>query len=143
MKRVLVFGTFDLIHPGHVRFLKAARRRGDHLTVVVARDESVRKEKGRRPTFTLKERMEILHGIRWVDHVVAGDRVGEWSVIQRIKPDVICVGYDQDPHHPALRLLRTKPRITQLPKFRARRHKSSLIKKRIRTTEEYERTNRS
>ncbi|OGL72326.1 hypothetical protein A3D72_01495 [Candidatus Uhrbacteria bacterium RIFCSPHIGHO2_02_FULL_57_19] len=135
MRTVMAFGAFDLIHPGHLRFLREARRRGDRLVAVVARDESVRRLKGRAPTFNEGERMEIVGALRWVDKVVLGDRAGEWTVIRRIKPDILCVGYDQDPQHPALRhqlaALKKKPRIVHLPKFRVQRHKSSLIKKRI------------
>lgn len=131
----MVFGVFDLIHPGHLRFLREARSRGDRLIAVVARDRTARHQKGRIPTFNERERMEIVGALRWVDRVVLGDRVGEWTIIRRIKPDILCVGYDQDPRHPALRhqlaALKKKPCIIHLPKFRDQRHKSSLIKKRI------------
>lgn len=60
----------DILHPGHVRFLKAARAIGDHLTVCVVPDDRVAAYKGRLPLLTLAERMEVIAACRWVDAVI-------------------------------------------------------------------------
>lgn len=130
MKTVLAFGTFDILHPGHVKFLTAARRHGSRLVVVVARDERVQHEKGRLPILDEDERLALVTALKPVDRAVLGDRVGEWRIVGSLKPDVIAVGYDQK-LPPQCQKLKRKTKIIRLPRFAAHRHKSSLIKKRI------------
>lgn len=97
VKSVMVFGVFDLLHPGHLSFLAQAKKRGDRLIVVVARDSVVKRLKGKAPHFSERERMahlkkELSNGVT----VVLGDRAhGVYSVIKTHKPDCICLGYDQ------------------------------------------------
>ena len=95
----VVFGVFDMLHPGHLSFLRQAlnRAKGGRLIVVVARDSAVKRLKGRKPHFSERERIahvkkEFKNGVR----VVLGDRkIGAYSVIKKYKPDCICLGYDQ------------------------------------------------
>ena len=61
----------DLFHHGHIRFFKAARELGTHLTVCVVPDDRVAAYKGKAPIFSLEERLEIVGACRWVDHVVS------------------------------------------------------------------------
>ncbi|MEK7516230.1 MAG: adenylyltransferase/cytidyltransferase family protein [Patescibacteria group bacterium] len=139
MRTVLVFGSFDIIHPGHVAFLRAAKRYGDRLIVVVNRDAAYRKEKGRVPIFSERERLALVASLRDVSRAYLGDRPGSWTVIRRLRPDVIGVGYDQRVDHPGLAAqlmrLRKPPKIVKIQRFNNRKHKSSLIKKRIRDAE--------
>ncbi len=96
MKTVMVFGTFDGVHPGHEYFLSEAKKLGDQLVVVIARDITVEELKGRRPKRPEIERREALAEDRHVDQVLYGDReLGSYTVLQQIAPDVIAVGYDQ------------------------------------------------
>ena len=96
MKIVLVFGTFDGVHPGHEFFLSEARKRGDRLVVVIARDTIVQELKGRAPKRPEIERREALAEVSSVDEVVYGDRVlGTYSVLDRVAPSIIALGYDQ------------------------------------------------
>jgi cytidyltransferase-like protein len=96
MKKVLVFGTFDGLHPGHRAFLRQARRCGDHLTVAVAPDAIVRQLKGRLPKIEFSRRCEQLRLEPDVDEVVASDlQLGTWEILDRVNPDVIGLGYDQ------------------------------------------------
>ncbi len=95
MVKVLVGGCFDLIHPGHIRFLRAAKSLGDELVVVVAHDETVRKKKGH-VILNASERAEILNAIKYVDKVVIGDPRDFFKVVEREEPDIIAIGYDQD-----------------------------------------------
>jgi FAD synthetase len=96
MKKVVAFGTFDGLHEGHLAFLKQARRCGDHLTVVVARDHIVNQLKGRDPKIELSRRCELLRREEDVDEVVGSDlQLGTWGILEKLEPDVIAVGYDQ------------------------------------------------
>lgn len=94
-KKVLVCGVFDLLHLGHLHFFKEAKRYGDHLTVLVARDSTVRKSKKRSPFFREKERMQLLSSLNVVDSVVLGDKKSLYKGLLKVKPDVLVLGYDQ------------------------------------------------
>jgi FAD synthetase len=96
MTTVLVFGTFDVIHPGHISFLKQARARGDRLVVSVARDRFVEDRKGRAPIHTEAQRAKMIRETGLVNETCLSDMVpGTYSVIERIKPDLVCFGHDQ------------------------------------------------
>ena len=94
---VVVFtnGVFDLVHPGHVRYLKEARRLGDALIVAVNSDRSVRMNKGPgRPINDEHERAELLRALECVDAVTVFDEETPHTVIARIQPDVLVKGAD-------------------------------------------------
>ncbi|MFA4718630.1 adenylyltransferase/cytidyltransferase family protein [Pyrococcus kukulkanii] len=95
--RVVVGGVFDILHVGHIHFLKMAKELGDELIVIVAHDETVKKRKGRPPINPAEDRAEVLRAIRYVDDVVIGEP-GEVSLetIKKLKPDIIALGPDQD-----------------------------------------------
>jgi len=95
MKKVIVFGTFDPLHKGHIDFFKQAKKLGDYLTVVLARDENIKKLKKREPRVPQTKRLEALRKANIADQVVLGDLPGNYSVLEREKPDIIAVGYDQ------------------------------------------------
>ncbi len=98
-KIVLASGVFDLLHLGHVRFLEDAKRAGGKnakLIVIVARDSTIEKTKGRKPIMTEDQRCALVESLRVVDEAVLGYEgleIGE--VIEKIKPDFIALGYDQ------------------------------------------------
>lgn len=95
-KRVMVFGVFDRLHPGHLYFLAAAREHGDELIAVVARDRTVMELKNKQPFHSETERLAVVSEIPEVTLAVLGDETsGSYGVIAAHKPDVICVGYDQ------------------------------------------------
>jgi rfaE bifunctional protein nucleotidyltransferase chain/domain len=94
---VVVFtnGVFDLVHPGHVRYLKQARRLGDALIVAVNSDRSVRMNKGPgRPINDEHARAELLRALDCVDAVTVFDEETPHAVIARIQPDVLVKGAD-------------------------------------------------
>lgn len=95
MKKVIVFGTFDFLHSGHLRFLQQAKRRGEHLTVVVGRDETVYRVKNARPIHNEKERLELVRHIDLVDEAILGGKKDMYAVIKKIRPHVVGLGYDQ------------------------------------------------
>ncbi len=96
---VLASGVFDLLHLGHVKFLEEAKKAGGknaELLVIVARDSTVQKMKGRKPVMPENQRRALVEALRVVDEAVLGLEdfdIGE--VIERVKPDVIALGYDQ------------------------------------------------
>jgi D-beta-D-heptose 7-phosphate kinase/D-beta-D-heptose 1-phosphate adenosyltransferase len=97
---VVVFtnGVFDLLHPGHVRYLQEARRLGDALIIGVNRDRSVRANKGdERPIIPEAERAELLLALRCVDAVVFFDEDTPHAVVSAIQPDVLVKGADWGP----------------------------------------------
>lgn len=92
---VFTNGCFDILHIGHVRYLKSARGYGDILVVGLNSDESVRKIKGdKRPLIPQGERAEILSSVRFVDYVVVFNEPDPYSTIAAIKPDVLVKGAD-------------------------------------------------
>ncbi len=95
MKIVMIFGTFDIVHHGHLNLFKQARKYGDRLIAVVARDARVKNIKSRRSVYNEKERKYFLEQIRLIDKVVLGDSKDVYKRIKEIKPDSIVLGYDQ------------------------------------------------
>jgi rfaE bifunctional protein nucleotidyltransferase chain/domain len=99
---VVVFtnGVFDLLHPGHVRYLTEARRLGDALIVGINSDRSVRANKGpERPINRAEERAEILLGLACVDAVAVFDEDTPLSIITQIQPDILVKGADWGPNN--------------------------------------------
>lgn len=95
--RVVVFtnGVFDLLHPGHVRYLTAARAEGDHLVVAVNTDATVRAAKGAdRPVHPAEERAELLAALKVVDLVTIFPEPTPAELIEAVQPDVLVKGAD-------------------------------------------------
>ena len=95
MKKVMCAGTFDIIHPGHLYYLSEAKKYGDKLIVVVARDDTSKAFKGKSPIHSERERLEAVRMLKIVDEAVLGKHGDIFNIIEEIKPDVICLGYDQ------------------------------------------------
>jgi rfaE bifunctional protein nucleotidyltransferase chain/domain len=94
-KIVFTNGVFDLLHPGHVRYLQQARRLGDRLIVGVNSDRSVRENKGPgRPITPERERAEVVAALACVDDVIVFDEATPHELIARIQPDVLVKGAD-------------------------------------------------
>jgi FAD synthetase len=97
MKRAMVFGSFDIIHPGHLSFLKQARRKGRWLIASVARDSFIQTEKKREPIHSEQERLTQLLETRIVKEAyLADEKIGTYATLLKAKPDVICLGHDQE-----------------------------------------------
>jgi rfaE bifunctional protein nucleotidyltransferase chain/domain len=96
-KIVFTNGVFDLLHPGHIRYLAGARAQGDALIVAVNSDRSVRAIKGSgRPINAERERAEVLSALTAVDAVVVFDEDDPHAIISAIQPDVLVKGADWD-----------------------------------------------
>lgn len=96
---VLASGVFDLLHLGHVKFLEEAKKAGGknaELIVIIARDSTVQQTKGRKPVMPENQRCTLVESLKVVDEAVLGfEDFDIGDVINRIKPDVIALGYDQ------------------------------------------------
>jgi 3,4-dihydroxy 2-butanone 4-phosphate synthase len=95
-KRVMASGVFDLMHPGHLHFLRKARELGDELIVIVARDMTVQGLK-RHPIVNEKARREMVAAVKWVDAAVLGYETDQHRIVHEVQPDIIALGYDQIP----------------------------------------------
>jgi len=95
MKKVLVFGTFDRLHPGHIDFFGQAKKLGDHLTVVVGRDVTVNEVKGHFPKRSELLRLKAVRQCKLVDAAALGNIGDHYKIIKEINPDIIALGYDQ------------------------------------------------
>lgn len=92
----MVFGTFDLLHDGHVHFLSEAGKYGGRLIVALAADNVVNLLKGRLPVNPFPARRKNLEKLKIASDVVAGDSMlGSWDVLESYDPDIIVLGYDQ------------------------------------------------
>jgi FAD synthetase len=96
---VLASGVFDLLHLGHVKFLEEAKKAGGkdaELIVIIARDSTVQETKGRKPIMPESQRRALVESLKVVDEAVLGfENFDIGDVIDRVKPDVIALGYDQ------------------------------------------------
>ena len=93
--KVLVFGTYDILHKGHLFFLKKAKSFGKELFVVVALDETVLKLKKRLPKNNELKRVENIKKLNFVDDAILGNKDDKYKVIEELNPNVIVLGYDQ------------------------------------------------
>jgi D-glycero-beta-D-manno-heptose 1-phosphate adenylyltransferase len=94
---VFTNGCFDLLHPGHIRYLQEARRLGDALIVALNSDRSVRELKGeKRPILDQNERSEVMAALSCVDYVTIFDESTPREIIVALLPDVLVKGGDWD-----------------------------------------------
>jgi FAD synthetase len=134
MKKIVVTGTFDHLHKGHIFLFKKAKSLGDYLTVVIARDKTVKQVKGEKPWQKEKTRLQAVKQVKWVDRAILGKLTKDkLQIIQTLKPNILALGYDQKAFTPKIRLelkkrgLKTK--VIRLPAFKPKIYKSSIIKK--------------
>jgi len=129
MKKVLMVGAFDIIHPGHLQAIKEAKRLGDYLTIVIARDQNILRLKGHLPYYNEKTRLKNLRNFKIADRVILGNLEDKLKVIRIEKPDIIAMGYDQKP---ALELIngikKLGVKIIRLSPFRSEIFKSSKLR---------------
>ncbi|MGY5151830.1 MAG: adenylyltransferase/cytidyltransferase family protein [Candidatus Nitrosopumilus sp. bin_6a] len=92
---VLAGGVFDIIHPGHIYTLNAAKELGDVLVVVVATDNTAVKMKKRRPLHSQEQRQELVNSLSMVDLCLIGQEDDIFKTVNHVKPQIIALGYDQ------------------------------------------------
>jgi FAD synthetase len=87
-------GVFDLLHPGHIEYLSSAKKLGDELVVVVARDTTAERFK-HRPIVPEAQRVEMVAALKPVDRAVLGNEGNIFEILTDVRPDIIALGYDQ------------------------------------------------
>ena len=137
---VLATGVFDILHVGHLRFLEESKKTGGpdaRLVVVVARDKTVLNRKSRKPILPEDQRRELVAALRVVDRAILGhERLDLLGVLRDIRPDIVCVGYDQNEIKSAVKKLIQKEklpiRVVQIGRFGPKGLNSSTkLKKRV------------
>ncbi len=135
VKRILVFGTFDILHEGHANFFKQARDLSDnpYLIVSIARDQNVIRIKQQPSYLSEQERLEKVQAHELVDQAELGALDDYISKIVELNPDIIALGYDQEHYTEGLeqKLMDQglKVEIVRLRAFEPEKYKSSIIKK--------------
>ena len=136
--RIMVFGTFDIVHPGHVHFFKQARAlaKNPYLIVSIARDANVKKVKGRVPVYKERTRAGHVRKMGLAYMVVLGNLKSHLQHILRQKPDVIALGYDQVGYYVEstakyVQDVGSPIQLTRLKPHHPEKHKSSIYKLRL------------
>ena len=94
-KIVLAGGVFDIIHPGHINTLNAAKKLGDFLVVVIATDKTAVKMKKRKPLHSAQLRQELVASLNMVDLCIIGNEEDIFKTVDLVRPQIIALGYDQ------------------------------------------------
>jgi len=130
-KKVLVFGTFDGLHAGHMNLFRQAKKHGEYLVIVVSRDATVKKVKGHLPKFGEQERVKKVYDHKLVNDAQLGNLKSYYKKIKEIKPAVICLGYDQvafiDNLEKEIEKMGLKIEIISLKPYQPKKYKSSLL----------------
>lgn len=134
MKKIMVFGVFDLLHEGHRDFFKQAKALGDFLIVSVARDVNVEKIKKQKPVQKESERLQNVAAMALVDKALLGGIDDPWPHICEENPNIIALGYDQkgyvaeDLKKELQRKGLVATQVVRLKPFHPETYKSSLLR---------------
>lgn len=129
MKKVIAFGTFDILHSGHIHMLKEAKAYGDYLVVIVALDNTVSEIKGRPPINNERVRMKAVKQLRIANKTRLGYLDNKYQVIAEEKPDIVALGYDQRAFIDNLEnILNPHVQIVRLSPYFPEKFKSSLLR---------------
>ncbi len=125
--KVMGFGTFDGLHPGHLSYLKQLKNLGKENIIVVARDINVKKIKNRLPHFNENDRIKAIEETKLMDAVLLGNENDFYKCIRDNKPDIIGLGYDQRADVKEIEKMFPKIKVVRLEAFEPEKHKSSII----------------
>lgn len=134
---VMVFGVFDFFHKGHLSFLAQARKHGN-VVAVIARDKTAKELKGREPHHSERARIAAVRKTIGIAKAILGDKTGgSYKVIKKVKPNTICLGYDQ---YTLEKDIRTRMKMGKLPLIKIvrlkahmpKRFKTSIVAKKLR-----------
>lgn len=132
MKKVMVFGSFDILHPGHLHVFKSALEYGNYLVVVVARNKNIVENKKKEPFHNEEERFGMLSSISLVNKVLLGDLYDPYKVVKLESPDIIALGFDQqifvDMLDDKIIEFGLETKIVRLPAYKPEKYASRLIK---------------
>ncbi len=128
----MCFGTFDLLHLGHLSYFEQAKKHGDYLIVVIARDKTKRRQK-KRIIFSERERLKMVQSLKAVDEAVLGNVDNHLKIVLVKKPDILCLGYDQKINKKELRRRLAEnnfyPAIIRIKAYQPQHQKSKKIKR--------------
>ena len=134
MKTVMCFGTFDILHLGHLYYFEQAKKYGDYLIVVIARDKTKQRQK-KEVIFSERERLKMVQNLNVVDEAVLGNVDDHLKIVLEKKPTVLCVGYDQKINEKELQQKLAKmnfhPSIIRIKSYHPEKYKSGKIKKNL------------
>lgn len=137
MLKVVVFGTFDIFHPGHLSFLNQAKNLGNFLLVVIARDNFVKEIKGDLPRNGETKRAQTVKRQRIANKVVLGSKTHNYFQTLRTHAiDTIALGYDQKPSLKSLKKQLRRHRlgdlkVVRLKPYNPNKYKSSKLQKNV------------
>lgn len=130
----MCFGTFDLLHLGHLHYFQQAKKHGNYLIVVIARDKTKKMQK-KEIIFSEKERLKLVQNLREVNEAVLGYPEDHFRIIQEKKPDIIFLGYDHKVQEKELaKKLKERglhPIIKRAKPFKVGKHKSTLLREKV------------
>lgn len=130
IKKVMCFGTFDILHLGHLNYFEQAKKYGGHLTVVIARD--ITKERLQKTiAFNEDERLQLIQSLAIVDQAILGDKHDYLKVIRKHSPDIICLGYDHPVDESLLGTYLPDTKIIRCTPYQTNKHKSTKIRETI------------
>jgi cytidyltransferase-like protein len=124
MKTIMCFGTFDILHLGHLNYFQQAKELGDYLIVIISRDKNVKKKS----IFNENERLELVNHLDLVDEVVLGDLVDKFKIIREKKPRIILLGYDHNIDEQLLEKEFPNSIVKRAKPFHSEKYKSSKVK---------------
>jgi FAD synthetase len=133
--KIMVFGTFDILHKGHLNFFKQARKfsQNPYLIVSVGRDANVKKIKGKLPQNSEKSRAKQVKKSKLAEKVILGSKSNYLFNILKEKPEIIVLGYDQTTYTKNLKSLLAKKglgvKIKRLKAYKPNIYKTSLMRK--------------
>ncbi len=131
MKTVMCFGTFDILHLGHLNYFEQAQKYGDYLIVVIARDKT-KLDQHKSLVHAEQERLQQVKNIPLVNEAVLGNIGDHLKIIRDKKPEVICLGYDhplsEEQLSQKLKEMGITPKIVRLKPFHPEKYKSSLFR---------------
>jgi tRNA pseudouridine55 synthase len=124
--KVVIFGTFDIVHPGHISVFKYAKNLAKELYVVIARDQNINKET--QLVFNEEQRLKNISQYKIVDKAILGDKKNPLAFYEQLKPDLIVLGYDQYQNVDLLKQIK-KIKIKKAPPYYEELFKARKIKK--------------
>lgn len=134
----MVFGTFDYLHAGHENLFIQAKKLGEEIITIIARDRTVKTIKGQLPDHDEKIRLRNLKETGWSNYAVLGNHKDKLKVIKNYRPDIIALGYDQYAFTYGLKKmiidLGLNIKIVRLKPYRPDMYKSSIVKRNLGTS---------